>query len=153
MKHLLTFCILLIFVTSHLFSQTTSSDNQPLIIKSLQQFESGKGQIQIVQDKKIDNLITRYIGNNPHKRTIEGYRIRIFSDAKQGADKRMREVKAKFMSNFPNIEPYPDYHAPYWKIYVGDFRTITEAFRMKKQIESLFPDAFIIRENIDYSKL
>ncbi len=153
MNRLLTICILLIFVTSYLFSQTTSTDNHHLIIKSLQQPESGKGQVQIIQDKKIDNLIARYIDNNPHKKSIPGYRIRIFSDAKQGADKRTREVKSKFMSNFPDIEPYPKYEAPYWKIYVGDFRTLTDAFRMKKQIEIFFPNAFIVVSNIDYSKL
>lgn len=153
MNRLLTICTLLIFFTSYLFSQTTSTDKYHLIIKSLQQPESGKGQVQIIQDKKIDNLIARYIDNNPHKKSIPGYRIRIFSDAKQGADKRTREVKSKFMSNFPDIEPYPKYEAPYWKIYVGDFRTLTDAFRMKKQIEIFFPNAFIVVSNIDYSKL
>jgi hypothetical protein len=65
----------------------------------------------------------------------------------------MLEAKAKFMTSFPDIEPYPEYIAPYYKIYVGDFRTLPDAFRMKKQIESLFPNAFIVSQNIDYSKL
>jgi hypothetical protein len=153
MKRFLSFCILLILIASTLSSQTTSSDKQPLIIRTLQQYESGKGQVQIVQDKKIDDLITRYIDNNPHKKTIPGYRIWIFSDGKQGSRNRMLEAKAKFMTSFPDIEPYPEYIAPYYKIYVGDFRTLPDAFRMKKQIESLFPNAFIVSQNIDYSKL
>lgn len=153
MKRFLSFCILLILIASSLFSQTTTSDKQPLIIKSLQQSESGKIQVQIIQDKKIDDLITRYIDNNPHKKTIPGYRIWIFSDGKQGSRNRMLEAKAKFMTGFPDVEAYPDYTAPYYKIYVGDFRTLPDAFRMKKQIEALFPNAFIVPHNIDYSKL
>ncbi len=153
MKSPIIFCILLIFTTIQLFSQNTPSTSNVLIIKSLQQYESGKGQIQIIQNKKIDNIIAQYINNNPHQRTIPGYRIRIFSDSNQGNNKKALEVKAKFMNNFSDIEPYMEYISPWRYIYVGNFRTLGDAFRAKNQIEIYFPNAFIVEKEIDYTKL
>lgn len=154
-KRIITFSIISLCLSlCTLYAQTSSHERQPIILKSLNHYESGKGVVQIIQDHRIDELITKYTNDNPNKRSITGYRIRIFSDSKQGADKRMRDAKAKFIGSFPDIDiASTPYEAPDWKIYVGNFRTRSEAFMVKKQIEAVFPNAFIVEQKIEYTKL
>ena len=109
--------------------------------------------MQVVQDKRIGMLMVKSSEANASKGTIRGFRIRIFSDHSSDARKLAYDSKSKFMTNFPDIETYFDIKAPDWKMYVGNFRTITDAVRAKKQIEKFFRDAFIVEADIDINKI
>jgi hypothetical protein len=150
MKNLITISILAFYLSLYSNAQTT---NRPYIISELQHQESGQGTIKVIQDKKIDELLGKIIDRNAHKGTIRGYRIQIFRENSQVARERARIARSKFISHFPDIEAYDVVKAPLWRIYVGDFWTLNQAFRALKQIEPLFPYAFIIPEDLDYNKL
>lgn len=107
------------------------------------------GKISLIQDHKIDELVAKHIEINS-KTPIKGYRVKIHF----GADKnKAKEVKAKFVSKFPDVGAYEKYDQPNFTIRVGDFRTKLEAYRLLKEVQLEFPSAFIIQDEIEPPEL
>jgi len=145
----LTVCLLSVLF-SPVFSQNTK---RPSVISNITKSTNGDGKIDIIQDRRIDELMVKYIDSNVKKRSITGYRICIFSESKQEvAKKNASDTRAKFITNFPDYEAQIKYESPDWRVFVGNFRTRTDAFRLKKQIESMYPNAYIIETQIEYTK-
>jgi hypothetical protein len=134
-------------------AQSQVSSNSPAIITKLRQPANSQGEVQITEDPKIDNFLAKMIDANAKRGTVRGYRILVFRENSQRAKERAMDARAKFLSKFPDTEAHLEVQAPLWWVYVGDFRTLTDAFRMKKQIETLFPIARIAPANINYTKL
>ena len=124
---------------------------KPKILTNLADGNQG-GQIEIIQPAQVEKLLKMQISNNQLQKGIHGYRIQIFSQSGQTARQKSDEARMNFMRSFPELEAYQDYNAPYWRIFVGDFRTKSEALREKKQIEKMFPRAFIVSEIINIPK-
>jgi hypothetical protein len=99
------------------------------------------GKIDIVESKQILELVNRKLQENQLSKTINGYR------------EKAREVKSKFLQSFPYIEAYDSYQQPNFRIRVGDFRTRLQAIKFLKEIQSLFPSAFIVNDYISLPKL
>ncbi len=137
---------LFLIPTYILFSQPYSSD----IIQGRQ---DDNGRLIINQDTRIEELVNRHITINKDKEGIQGYRIRIFSESGQDARPKATETRAKFYNLFPDIEAYMDYNPPTWRIYVGDFRTRSEALKMQKKISREYPNSFIISDRINFPPL
>jgi hypothetical protein len=84
------------------------------------------------------------------KRTISGYRVRIFFDNKQTARAESENTLKKFNGLFPDVTAYRIYTNPYFKVTVGDFRTKSEAMALLARIKGDFPSAFVVKETIEY---
>lgn len=106
------------------------------------------GEIIIIKDNSIDEVITQYIIHNATSPGIEGFRVQIYNDSGNNARTRAMEVKEAFESAFPDIPAHLQYQQPNFKIRVGDCRTRLEARRIQKIISSRFPDAFIVKDFI-----
>ncbi len=107
------------------------------------------GKVEVVQDYKIRELLNKHIDINS-KAPIKGYRIKIHF----GADKnKAKEIKAKFISKFPDIPAYEKYDQPNFNIRVGDFRTKLEAYKFLKEIQVDFPSSFLVQDNIEMPEL
>lgn len=118
-------------------------------LKLTAQTHADTGKISLIQDHRIDELLSRSIENNS-KTLVKGYRVKIHF----GADKnKAKEVKAKFMTQFPSVEAYEKYDQPNFNIRVGNFRTKLEAYKFLKQIQSEFPTAFIVQDDIEFPEL
>ena len=124
---------------------------KPKILTNLADDSQG-GQIEVIQPAQVEKLLKMQISNNQLQKGIHGYRIQIFSLSGQTARQKSDEARMNFMKNFPELEAYQDYTSPYWRIFVGDFRTKNEALREKKNIEKIFPGAFIVSEIINIPK-
>ncbi|MDR2040625.1 MAG: hypothetical protein LBQ60_22140 [Bacteroidales bacterium] len=107
------------------------------------------GKIELNRPVQVDNILKMQIANNALQKGIMGYRIRIFSQSGQSALQKMKETRALFIRNFPDIEPYNRFDSPNYQILVGDFRTKTEALRQCKIISKKFTGAFIVNEIIE----
>jgi hypothetical protein len=112
---------------------------------------SRDGRLNIIQDSAIDTLISRYILVNKNLSEkngylgMEGFRIQIYSSSNRNAREESDKARAKFLSKFKDIESYQVFAPPgYWKIRVGDFRTITEATKLYLIISGEFPDAYLV---------
>jgi len=133
-----------------LFSQAGSSAD---ILSLLHQPQAGKGIIKVNHSASIDNLLQKHISSSRKNNTIQGYRIRIFSDAGQQAREKANDARKKFSEAYPDITSYLTYQTPYFKVYVGDFRTKSEALKLYKQLQKSFPKAFIVTDKINPPKL
>ena len=154
MKKIVISCFfVLLGFAKPIIAQYNSSQQLPLIVQ-LQHSDPNQGQVQIVQDKRIDSLLIRYVSRNYKHQTMPGFRIRIFlANNQDNGRQRAYDTKAKFMNSYPGVEAYVVYETPDWKVLVGDFRLRTEAFHFKKQIDPMFPNNRLLDTQIDCNKL
>lgn len=103
----------------------------------------------INSDSRIDTLIEIHKEENSRKRGTEGYRVQIFQGSKEEADK----VDARFLSIHDNIEAAVKFNEPYATVELGNFRMKSEAVKLKQQIKSEYPSAYIVERIIDFPKL
>ena len=114
-----------------------------------QKISADTGKIELVQETKIKELVNKHIEINS-KAPIKGYRIKIHF----GADKnKAKEIKAKFISKFPDVPAYEKYDQPNFNIRVGDFRTKLEAYKFLKEVQVEFPASFLVQDEIDMPQL
>jgi hypothetical protein len=111
--------------------------------------KGGNADVEIYQSQEVANALRKQIQDNS-KRTMNGYRVRIFFDNKQTARIESEETLKNFESIYHGIKAYRTYANPYFKVTVGDFRTKSEAMELLSRIKSRFPSAFVVKENISY---
>jgi hypothetical protein len=105
----------------------------------------------IVEDPAIDTLINRHIMANMLKRGIDGWRIQIYRGGHRTASEDANRVRARFMGEYPDIKTYLTFDRPNWfKVKVGDFRTREEAATVFYDIVQKYPEAYLIRDVIDF---
>ena len=109
----------------------------------------GKADVEVYQPQEVASALRKQVASNP-KRTVQGYRVRIFFDNKQSARVESEETLKRFESVYHDIKAYRTYANPYFKVTVGDFRTKSEAMALLSRIKSAFPSAFVVKENISY---
>jgi hypothetical protein len=111
-----------------------------------------EGSLIIIQDDAIKTMVEKHQWAKSKRKGIVGYRIRIYSNsgpkAKAGYDRAM----AQFAYHFEDIPIYEKFVYPNYKIYVGDFRTESEALKFRKEIEHIFTGAFIVQARINHPK-
>ena len=108
--------------------------------------------VKINQSSEIESAMRSIIANATQKK-LNGFRIRIFFDNKQDARVKSESVRLSFIEQFPGTGVYRTYDNPYFKGTIGDFRTKSDAMRMLKRVEGLYPSAFIVREHINFPPL
>jgi hypothetical protein len=120
-----------------------------------QSVESPGGQLEIIQDSRIDTLVSRHIWLNQYHQEMEGYRIQIFFDAGNKSRSNAYRVRDEFLSMSPDstISAYITFKEPYYRVRVGDFRTRLDAERFLQLIKPSYPNAFPIKEQINLPKL
>ena len=105
--------------------------------------------VEIYQSQEVASTLRKQVLDNI-KRPMAGYRVRIFFDNRQSARMESEETLKKFESMYHDIRAYRTYANPYFKVTVGDFRTKSEAMELLSRIKSIFPSAFVVKENISY---
>jgi hypothetical protein len=132
------FCLLL--------SYSLSAQDQPLvpeIIADLRSPDILNRTTTVTQDQDITRLLYLHAENQKNK-PVTGCRILIFSETGASGRQRGQEIRSRFMSEFPGIEPYLSWDPPHYKVYVGDFRTRSEALRQLKSISGSYRSAIIV---------
>ena len=105
--------------------------------------------VEIYQSQEVAATLRLQVQENS-KRTINGYRVRIFFDNKQTARVESEETLKKFESKYHDVKAYRTYANPYFKVTVGDFRTKSEAMDLLSRIKREFPTAFVVKESIEF---
>jgi hypothetical protein len=120
---------------------------------------SREGQVTVIQDSRIDSVLYHYnemrlkILENADNKAIEGYRIQIFFDSGPNSSDRAKQEKEEFMSEFPEIPAYVSWKAPNYRVRVGDFRTRLEAEKALQIIAADYPNAWVIKDEINFPVL
>ncbi len=116
-----------------------------------QEIESGN--VKVIQDSRVDTLMEKYIMVNEFDPNIEGFRIEIFFESGNQSKNKAIEAKSEFVNRFPEVPTYLTFQPPNYKVRVGDYRTKMEADKFLKEIESIYPFAFIVADKIAFPKL
>lgn len=126
--------------------------NGTKLIRELQYSGEG-GNITILQNDDIVKIIDKHLYEESKLNGIIGYRIRIYSNSGKQARIDGPKIQANFISNHEGVKTYYTFNSPFYRLYVGDFRTRSEAMKFLKEIEREYPDAFLIRTKINYPAL
>lgn len=148
-RFILILALLTVSLAAHaqLDSLTRASMDTTLVGRDIMHV-IGSG-IRITQSSTVRNALAAYISSNSGKK-IQGYRIRVFYDNSPQARTRSESVAAYIRNQYPEHGVYRTFESPNYKVTVGDFRTKDEALKIYMVLKSIYPTAYIIKENINY---
>lgn len=116
-------------------------------------YAQDEGNVQVIQDDRIDTLLVRHIELNERDPQIEGWRINIFFEAGNYSKRLAIEAKSEFVNKYTDVPCYLIFQEPYYKVRIGDYRTKMEAEKFLKEIEREYPNAFVIQDDINFPSL
>jgi hypothetical protein len=122
----------------------------PDIFSRIESRTSGDGTIRFEQNENIRNMINLHLSQQRRINGIKGYKISIYRGSGQQTRKDAEMVRAKFLSKYENVKCELKFEYPNWKVYVGAFRTRSEALQFQKRIEYDYPDLFIREDIVPY---
>lgn len=108
--------------------------------------------LQIVQDSAMTLLLEESIYGKREMVEVDGYRVQIYSSNQQQTAKgEALELESNLKDKISQTL-YVQYQPPFWKVRLGDFRTVEEAKEYKKlfvqQYPELMGDTYIVRDKI-----
>jgi hypothetical protein len=109
--------------------------------------------IHLIQDDKVDLLVSKHIQINQNQQGIDGFRIQIFFDSGNNSKTKAQSIHESFLAKYPNIGVYLTFKSPNYKVRVGDFRTRLDAQRFLNEIIADYPNAWIIDDRINLPKV
>ena len=143
-------------------AQDSVSTKPSSILERINQTESGKGSVKIIQDESISERIGRPVKrdlsndfDDEESKYVEmsGWRIQVFSGNNQRISKKeafQKEMDVK--TSFPELSTYVKYDAPFWRLRAGDFQTLINAQKVLVQLRHTFPaygrEMSIVKERI-----
>jgi len=139
--------ITLFLLSALLWIANTNAQLPADIFARLQTNQPGQGSVQIKQHQDITNMVNLHISLMHSLRGIKGYRVCIYYNSGQEARVRSDQERGKFISRYEDISSDKVFESPFWKVYVGNFRSKSEALKFLERIRVDYPNAFI-RENI-----
>ena len=105
--------------------------------------------LTINSDKRINKLLKISKEENQRQEGIPGYRVQIY----QGEKDKAYSFKSEFLREYSGFNVYVLFKTPDFRVRVGDFRTRSEAIKLKYLIEKDFPNSFIVEDIINFPKL
>jgi hypothetical protein len=111
------------------------------------------GKVEVIQDQKITELEQQYKKMNMRNQVVDGYRIQIFFDSGSNSKKRATDAMDEFVIKYPTCRVFLSYKEPYYRVRAGNFRTLNEAVGFQKRIISDYPNAFPVKEKINFKEL
>jgi hypothetical protein len=130
------FLIFTLFVSKSLYSQNNVSRHN----------------VTVIEDPKIISLVEKHTYLN-EKQKIVGWRVQIFFESGNNSKSRAYNKKGLFMAMYPNTGVYLMFQSPYYKVRVGDFRSRMDAEGFKQKLLGEFPDAFVVKDEINFPDL
>jgi hypothetical protein len=127
----------------------------PLLLPRIciaQQQNAAVGKSEIIQDPRVDILMHKHVQINQAVKTIDGFRIQVFSDSGNNSKTRAQAAHDEFQSKYPGTGVYLTFKSPNYKVRIGDFRTKLDAQRFLNDISADYPNAFIISDQINLPK-
>jgi hypothetical protein len=110
-------------------------------------------ELPVSQDARIDTLMQRHIEVNKRLNGTEGFRLEIFFSSGNHAREEAMNIKTEFLKKYPDELAYMTFQSPDFKVRVGNFRTKSEALALQQRIRKDYPNAFIVKDMIQFPKL
>jgi len=147
---------LFIFIITGL---TAGLCNAQAFIRTAELFSrpGSRGSLNIDQSSSIDTLLSRYIISKKSIRTsdgnqaIIGVRIQIYQSSVRSAKEEANKVMLNFLNDHGDIKAYIQFQDPGWyKVRVGNYRTLTEAYKDLMMIRKQYPSAYAVQDKIPF---
>lgn len=108
--------------------------------------------IQLNTDPRLNTLVLKNKEINEEAyakalRNLQGFRVQVITTNDRNS---ALSVKTRMLSDFPAEKTYFVYHAPYFKIQMGNFRTREDAEELSEQVKRIYPaGVFIVPSKIE----
>ncbi|MBO7338381.1 MAG: SPOR domain-containing protein [Paludibacteraceae bacterium] len=79
-------------------------------------------------------------GTGTGKRSVQGYRVQVFSSNQRTAKTDAQGVVQQLRSKMPKLPVYVSFQSPFWKVRVGNCETTTEAQQLRSDMKNMFPE-------------
>jgi len=112
-----------------------------------------KGNVEIIQDERIGRLVEKHKALNERQSDVDGYRIQIFFDSGNNSKKKASDSMQRFMDKYPETKAYISFKEPYYRVRVGNFRTLIESEGFLKKIQPDYPNGFPVKEKIYFLEI
>jgi hypothetical protein len=109
--------------------------------------------VTVIQDARIEWLLEAHKQLIISDKGIPGFRIQVGVESGNQSRLRIQRKKYEFDAQYPGVNSYIDYDAPYYKLRVGDFRTRLDARRFLHVIRRQYSNAFIVVDRINFPEL
>ena len=150
-KHFFSLLFSMIFLLVGITNNFGQSQQD--IFSKLQANKPGSGQVRIIQNANITSLVKKHLEFEGKKHGIPGYRILIyFGTGPEGREKAYR-IRSEMAAKYEGIKCKMKFDDVYYRVYVGSFRTQSEAIAFKKKVEREYPNAYYVPDLIDFSEL
>lgn len=116
-------------------------------------FVSAQGSVKVVADERMQFLLNKHIEFNVQARTVQGYRVRVAAFSGTGAKDKAFELKETLLGQNQSLQAYVIYDDPNFIVKWGDFISRLDAYAAFETIKSLYPDASIVRDDVNLPKL
>lgn len=104
--------------------------------------------LTIISDKRINKLLEIKKEENV-RQGVSGYRLQIY----QGNKDEAYRLKSKFLEKYPDSKVYVQFKTTDFRVRIGDFRTKSEAIKLKYLVERDFPNPLIVEDIINFPEL
>lgn len=112
---------------------------------------TGPAQVNYYFSPRLQDLLNLHISQNDALTTGPGYRVQIYAGSRL---EFANESKGDFIQAFGDLDYsiYQKWQPPHFRVRVGDFLTREEAMREMASFRQVFPDAFIVEDEINLPK-
>ncbi len=107
---------------------------------------NSKKEITSINQKGINQLISKYKETLKEKNGVTGWRLQIKFTSKR---EDILPYQRKFNELYPEIPTHITFDSPYYKLTVGNFRQKNDALKTKHKIDKEFPGSHPIKIIID----
>ncbi|MGB0165742.1 MAG: SPOR domain-containing protein [Luteibaculum sp.] len=109
----------------------------------------GPGQINLIVEPGVQDLMDRYIENKTANPFMDGYRVQLYFGTREAAT----DAKTEFLKKFPGVKSYISYLQPNFRLRVGNFRSQHEAESFLIRVKKHFPSAYTVEDKIELPEL
>ncbi len=113
-----------------------------------QQLVPAEGKVEVIQDERITQLAEQYRKMSLNNPEVDGYRVQVFFESGSNSKNAATNVQNGFETLFPEVKSYLSYNEPYYRVRVGNFRTLIEAVGFQKKIAADYPNSFPVKDKI-----
>lgn len=140
------FVTIIITVTCAVFG--ASGQSIARFKESLQQPDTLTGaKVEVIEFGEAAEAVAKFDAQALPERTMQGYRIRIYSGNRQSARAEAEAAKSLFEEHYA-VPAYFTYENPYFLVTCGDCLTQEEAMMLLRSVRIHFPKAFIVMAEI-----
>lgn len=139
MKYLHLVLISLLVVSASPAQDSTLPAKKNVFEKVAGQDSVSGGYIRFYNDKRFEKAVVenRSVGAP----TAVGYRVQVFSsNVQKTAKDEAFKIEQDLREIFPEIPVYVSYTSPFWKVRMGDFRTLEQAKKFRTELLEVFPE-------------